>query len=472
MSKPDAKLQSRDGSHNRADSVLMCLITKHDGGHFETRTRSDTLPAVMSSVTPASPGDIVVLDARQPSPVARDLVAEGHTVLHVTSSAALARAVANRAPHVVCTSEEEAYPLPPIAEEFEVVRFGSGDVDLLRVAVLEGVQTARTRRMLRQVQQDTARRLEPKSKLVGSSETMRALIDQVHRVMNVTVPVFLQGESGTGKELVARTIHDAGNRALHPFVALNCASIPEGLQENELFGHERGAFTGAAQAFPGKFEQAHRGTLFLDEIGDATPSVQTRLLRVLQEGTVQRLGGTVARAVDVRVVAASHKDIEALVSSGTFRQDLYFRIVVYPIVVAPLRERRDDIPLLMMHFLRKYASEGDRIKAVVPEALDMFCAHAWPGNVRQLENAVRRAIIASDSDIDVRVARVVLGAEPQRSVASTLAPFDSDEIIPLAELERRAIEHALRVTGGNRALAAKKLGIGRATLHRKLVGKG
>jgi DNA-binding NtrC family response regulator len=324
--------------------------------------------------------------------------------------------------------------------------------------------------MLKQIHKDTARRLEPKSKLVGSSESMRALIDQVHRVMNVTVPVFLQGESGTGKELVARTIHDAGNRAEQPFVALNCASIPEGLQENELFGHERGAFTGAAQAFPGKFEQAHRGTLFLDEVAETSPSVQARLLRVLQEGVVQRLGGTVARAVDVRVVAASHKDLDALVRSGTFRQDLYFRIVVYPIVVAPLRERRDDIPLLIMHFLRKYAGEGSgRIKAMAPEALDQFCAHSWPGNVRQLENAVRRAIIASDGDIGVRVARVILGTESDRNAHSPLVPSPDDDIVPLAELERRAIAHALHVTGGNRALAAKKLGIGRATLHRKLV---
>ena len=426
---------------------------------------SSVLPTV-----PVSPGDVVVRDSRRPSPVVEALAAEGHAVQHVPSRAALIKALASGNPHVVCVPEGDRDPLPPLAEDVVVVRFGPDDPHRLRAAVLEGVQAARTRRMLKQIHKDTARRLEPKSKLVGSSESMRALIDQVHRVMNVTVPVFLQGESGTGKELVARTIHDAGNRAEQPFVALNCASIPEGLQENELFGHERGAFTGAAQAFPGKFEQAHRGTLFLDEVAETSPSVQARLLRVLQEGVVQRLGGTVARAVDVRVVAASHKDLDALVRSGTFRQDLYFRIVVYPIVVAPLRERRDDIPLLIMHFLRKYAGEGSgRIKAMAPEALDQFCAHSWPGNVRQLENAVRRAIIASDGDIGVRVARVILGTESDRNAHSPLVPSPDDDIVPLAELERRAIAHALHVTGGNRALAAKKLGIGRATLHRKLV---
>ncbi len=422
--------------------------------------------------TAPSPGDVIVRDSRRPSPVAEALVADGHAVQQVASVNALGESVARRNPHVVCVPEGEE--LPSMAEDVLVVRYGSEDLDGFRRAVLEGVQTARTRRMLGQLSSRRSRKLEPKSKLVGSSEAMRALIDQVHRVMNGTVPVYLQGESGTGKELVARTIHDAGNRSRHPFVALNCASIPEGLQENELFGHERGAFTGAAEAFPGKFEQAHRGTLFLDEIGDASPSVQTRLLRVLQEGTVQRLGGTVTRAVDVRVVAASHKDLEVLLRSGAFRQDLYYRIVVYPIVVAPLRDRREDIPLLIMHFLRKYAGERDgRIQAMTPEALDLFCAHAWPGNVRQLENAVRRAIIASDGAIDVRVARIVLGTE-QPEEPSPLRTFGDDEIVPLAELERRAIEHALRVTGGNRALAAKKLGIGRATLHRKVgpVGEG
>ena len=311
--------------------------------------------------------------------------------------------------------------------------------------------------------------------IVGRSARMRQVYDQVEKVLDNAVSVFIHGESGTGKELIARAIHYNGARRRGPFVTLNCGAIAESLQESELFGHEKGSFTGAVAQYRGKFEQAHRGTLFLDEIGELSASAQTRLLRVLQEGTIQRLGGTGNVEVDVRIVSATHRDLEALVGQRTFRQDLYYRLMVFPIELPPLRERADDIPSLLNHLLRKHSALS-RHRAVTfdQDAVDVLSRYDYPGNVRELENIVLRALVSSTSE------RIGVEALPpalvmrSMGVAQAGLPADStaEEVLSLDEVERRAIEQAIRALNGNMSLVARRLGVGRATLYRKLARYG
>ena len=315
--------------------------------------------------------------------------------------------------------------------------------------------------------------------IVGQSRPMRELAQQVTRVLESDVAVCIFGESGTGKELVARAIHNGGPRKHGPFVAINCAGIPESLQESELFGHERGAFTGATQMRRGRFEQAHGGTLFLDELGEMSLATQAALLRTLQERTIRRVGGAVETPVDVRIVCATHRDLRDEVEAGRFREDLYFRLVVYPIHLPPLRQRKEDIPVLVGHFLRKLSSDvGRRVERIEPEALDALMRHSWPGNVRELENVVHRSLLACSSDVvklsdlpaDIRCGVLpALPPAPDRPGGGRWAEeFPEDEVVPLRELERRAIQHALKVTQGSVSKAAKMLGIGERTLYRKI----
>ena len=308
--------------------------------------------------------------------------------------------------------------------------------------------------------------------IIGDSAPMRELAHQVERVLHSDVAVCLYGESGTGKELVARAIHKSGQRKSGPFVAINCAAIPESLQESELFGHERGAFTGATNTRRGRFEEARGGTLFLDEIGEMSPATQAALLRTLQERTVRRVGGSEDIPVDARIVCATHRDLRAEVAAGRFREDLYFRLVVYPIVLPPLRERREDIPLLVGHFLRTLGERDERrIERISADALEALQRHAWPGNVRELMNVVHRSMLACPGD-EIRLADLppdlrALPRIPPRHTPEPPAP-QGNEVVPLRELERRAIQHALRVADGSVGKAAKLLGIGRATLYRRI----
>jgi len=234
--------------------------------------------------------------------------------------------------------------------------------------------------------------------IVGDSPALRAALDQVRRVAPTDATVLLAGESGTGKELFARAVHHLSGRKTQSFLAINCAAIPENLLESELFGYEKGAFTGAVSSKRGKLEIADRGTLFLDEIGDLSPALQGKLLRVIEQKQFERVGGNETRTVDIRLVAASNKDLTALVAAGGFRQDLYFRLSVFPIAVPPLRERRDDIELLARHFVGRFAAEQKRRRPVdlVPEALQALRDHSWPGNVRELQNAIERALILGE----------------------------------------------------------------------------
>ena len=299
--------------------------------------------------------------------------------------------------------------------------------------------------------------------LVGSSPAMLRTIDLARRVAQVDSTVLITGESGAGKERIARFIHDESARTAGPFLAINCAAVPETLLESELFGHVRGSFTGASQDRAGLFEAANGGTLLLDEIGDVPPAMQVKLLRVLQEREVRRVGENRARPINVRVLAATNRDLLADVHGARFRQDLYYRLRVVEVVVPPLRERREDILPLARQLLAGTAKRfGKKEPALTPDAANLLLQYAWPGNVRELENALERAVALAQSDrIGVDDLPPEIGSAPPASPAA-------GTILTLAEVERDYIAAALRASGGNRAKAAERLGIGAATLYRKL----
>jgi len=278
--------------------------------------------------------------------------------------------------------------------------------------------------------------------------------------------VLIQGESGTGKELVARAIHFNGPRRKRPFISENCAAIPDSLLQTELFGHVRGAFTGASRDRSGLFEQAHGGTLMLDEVGDMSPTMQAQLLRALQEGEVRRVGGDRPIRVDVRVLAATHRDLQAEVTAGRFREDLLYRLQVLGIQIPALRERADDVALLVGHFLRRIAAErGREAPRIDAEVMQLLAAYAWPGNVRQLQNVVQRlSLLAGEAPITRRLLEEDTGL---RQLLGTAAP-KSESPMSLEVSEREQIVRALRATQGNRSRAARILGISRATIYRKL----
>jgi two-component system response regulator HydG len=305
----------------------------------------------------------------------------------------------------------------------------------------------------------------PGGTLVGRSAGMRAVNELIRRVAVASTPVLVIGETGTGKELVARDIHAEGPRRDAPFVAVNCAAVPEALLESELFGHLRGAFTGATQTRRGLFLEANRGTLFLDEIGDMPLALQAKLLRVLETGEVRSVGSDGSRKTDVRIIAATHRDLVAEIRAGRFRQDLYFRLNVVPVSIPPLRERKDDIPLLLEHFLQKSRARaaGASPRTFTPEAIGLLVRYAWPGNVRQLENAIDRWIVTGDGgEIDA--------AEVQSLIAEWDTPDfpgTPTEMLPLQIFEDRYIAWILERVGGNKTRASEILQIDPSTLYRR-----
>ena len=305
--------------------------------------------------------------------------------------------------------------------------------------------------------------------ILGRSAPIRAMQEIIATVAPTEATVLISGESGTGKELVARALHSASARAEKPLVTVNCAALAENLLESELFGHEKGSFTGADRRREGRFAQANGGTLFLDEIGEMPLSLQAKLLRALQQGEVQRVGADAAITVDVRVLAATNRDLREEVAQKRFREDLYFRLNVICIEVPPLRDRADDIPVLAAHFLERFASRNRKnVRGFSPQALASMLRYAWPGNVRELENAVERAVILCNGDLitERELPAVVTGPTPagerQPEMDASLAGLSLDTV------ERRAIEETLRQTGDNKSEAARQLGITRATLHNKL----
>lgn len=298
--------------------------------------------------------------------------------------------------------------------------------------------------------------------IICKSARMREVLELAREVADLRSTVLIRGESGTGKEVVARAIHYSGSRAQKPFIAVSCAALAETLLESELFGYEKGAFTGAAERKKGKFELADGGTIFLDEIGDIPPKLQADLLRVLQERSFYRVGGSEEVHVDVRVIAATHKDLRGLVEEGRFREDLYYRLNVIEIVLPPLRERREDIPLLAEHFVERIANElGKPVEEISEDAMRLLMDHHWPGNVRELENAIERAIVTCRGP--------VLTAEDFSFLRSNgAARIQVPDNMTLAEMEKLMIEATLRRTGGNVKEAAASLGIDRSTLYEKL----
>jgi two-component system, NtrC family, response regulator HydG len=308
--------------------------------------------------------------------------------------------------------------------------------------------------------------IRAKGQMIGASPAFRRMLTLVEQVADSSATILIQGESGAGKELVARTIHERSGRRNGPFVAVNCAALPETLLESELFGYEKGAFTGAAGRKEGRFELANGGTLFLDEVADLSLVTQPKILRVLQAGEYERLGGTRTLQVDVRIVAATNQDLSDMVKDKRFREDLYYRLNVITVRVPPLRERHEDIRVLAQHYLRVYAAKnGRKLEGFSNEALERLESYAWPGNVRELENLIERTVLLARKD------RIDAEDLPEEVAGVKRPPRDAIlELVgtPLADIEQRLLDETLRITGGNKTQAAKLLGIDVRTVARKL----
>lgn len=328
------------------------------------------------------------------------------------------------------------------------------------------VRNAAERKRLMLESQKLKARLEESSEtpeIVGKSKAMQQVMELVHTVAKTDATVLIRGESGTGKELIARAIHANSNRRYMPIVTVNCGALAEGVLESELFGHEKGAFTGAHYQRKGKFEMADGGTIFLDEIGDISLKTQTDLLRVLEEKKFCRVGGNKEIYSDFRTIAATNKDIEQMVADGTFRSDLYYRLNVFTIFIPPLKERPEDIPVLIEHFIGKYArSMNKQIRGIDPSAMGMLLAYDWPGNVRELENAIERAIVVAKSEI-LHAAGFQFRFEAQKNGEKRDRPLGT-----LSDMEKEYIQTVLEETGWNIAQSARLLDIDRVTLYNKI----
>ncbi len=366
-----------------------------------------------------------------------------------------------------------------VQDAVQATRLGAYDFlekPLSREKVLLSVSHALESSGLAQENQALRKRVEASYEMVGESPALEAIRSQIGKVAPTNGRVMILGESGTGKELIARDIHSQSHRADGPFIKVNCAAIPEELIESELFGSDKGAFTGAVSQRDGKFLQADGGTLFLDEIGDMSLSVQAKVLRALEQGEFERVGGSETIRVDVRVLAATNKDLESQVEKGEFREDLFFRLNVVPIVAPPLRDRRGDVPLLVNHFLELYAETNDfRPKSVAPEAVDALCRHAWPGNIRELKNLVERLSIMVSGDtvhevdlpaldgLDSKATSDSPGGSGWPTISTGLTLKEVRE-----QIERHYISNALESCGWNVTQTARTLGIERTNLHKKI----
>jgi DNA-binding NtrC family response regulator len=397
--------------------------------------------------------DIMVLDHRMPAPdgmeVLRRIRAQGATfpIIMLTAHGNVATAV-------------EA--MKAGASEYLTKPF---DLEELKLALEKAMHfrelAAEVERLREEVQKDY-----DVEGIVASDPGMLDILETVRKVAPTSATVMIYGESGTGKELIARAIHDLSDRATRPFVSVSAGALPETLLESELFGYEKGAFTGAVTAKPGRFEMANGGTLFLDEIGDISPATQVKLLRVLQERKFERLGGTRTIDVDVRVVAATNQDLQQLIADGAFREDLFYRLNVVPVTLPPLRQRSSDIPVLAAHFLEKYRAGSKTLSA---EAVQAFASYQWPGNIRELENTIERIVILSHDDIiglDDLPAEVRANAcGIERSAGGFVLPEDG---VDLEEVELDLVRQALDRSGNNTPKAAKLLGLTTKTLEARM----
>ncbi len=342
------------------------------------------------------------------------------------------------------------------------------DFEKLKVTLRRAADHRRLREENRELRKRLGEQFDP-GRIIGRSSSMERLLETVSQVAPSEATVLISGESGTGKELVAGAIHYNSPRREGPFVKINCAAITETLLESELFGHERGAFTGAERRKEGKFFQASGGTLFLDEVSEMSLQMQVKLLRVLQEREFSRVGGEEVLKVDVRLVAATNRDLAGAIEEGTFREDLYYRLDVVGLQLPPLRERREDIPLLCQHFLQRFAEKNRKqIKGFTPEAMDGLTRYRWPGNVRELMNAVERAVVLARSDYLSADDFPMIGQGAQDNGAEALPAVGLSGDQTLDNVERATILKTLEAVGGNKSEAARRLGITRKTLHTKL----
>jgi DNA-binding NtrC family response regulator len=342
-------------------------------------------------------------------------------------------------------------------------------LDHLMAVIQKALEVRALRDENRQLREELGRRYTFDN-IVGHSAAMQEIFATVARVAPTNATVLLAGESGVGKDLVARAIHYHSPRRERPFVKINCSAIPENLMESELFGFEKGAFTGAINSKPGKFEQADTGTAFLDEIGDVPPAIQVKLLRVLQEREFERLGSNKTRRIDVRIIAATNQDLRAALEQGTFREDLYYRLNVVPINIPPLRERKEDIPFLAEHFVAKLAREtGSRVESITEAAIQKLMQYHWPGNVRELENVIERSLVlCTGTKLDAADVRLDPIARTRQAAAGYFLP----EGMTLDEFEQAVIREALERSNGNKSQAARLLGLTRNALRYRLSQMG
>jgi two-component system nitrogen regulation response regulator GlnG len=425
----------------------------------------------------ARPPDVILLDLRLPDQSGLDVYRQ-------------IRALDRRIPVVFVTMAKTAdAAIEAMKEGAYDYLFKPLDPHQLRRVVGETLEVGRRMREPAVVA-ESAPDADVDGAIVGSCPAMREVYKAIGRVAAQDVPVLITGESGTGKELVARAVYQHGPRAKAPFLALNCAAIPEGLLESELFGHEKGAFTGADRCRIGKFEQCNGGTIFLDEVGDMPLALQAKILRVLQEQAFERVGGNETVRTDVRLIAATHRDLKAWSNEGRFRPDLYYRLGVFTIHLPALRERGDDLPLLVQHFLRRFSRElGREVHEVAPEALERLSSYSWPGNLRELQSVLKQALLQARGTTLLPTFLPALPQEPSAPVAaSPPAAGDPDlEVfvrVRLAsgegdlyadahrQLDRLLLPRVLEETGGNQLQSARRLGISRDTLRRRLIELG
>ncbi len=449
-----------DDERSMREFLAICL--KRAGHQVTTAEQGDRAVALLDK---GDELDLVITDLKMPGPI------DGLGVLDEVKRKSPETQVIMVTAYA--TAETAIAAMKRGAYDYLTKPFKVDEITVVVDRALERVALQKANAELRDMVQGRYRL----SSLLGKSASMQRVFDMVRKIAGARTNVLLTGESGTGKELVARALHSEGARAPKPFVAVNCGAIPDALLESELFGHVKGAFTGASSAKDGLFTAADGGTLFLDEIGELSAPLQVKLLRALQERKIKPVGSVEEKSVDVRVVAATNRDLEAEVKKGGFRQDLYYRLNVIEILLPPLRQRREDIPLLVEHFVKRFAGElGKRVVAVTPEALQVLCAYDYPGNVRELENLIERAVtletsakISRDALPDLAGSRA-LGVGDAQAVELPADGVDLDRV--LADYEREIVLRALKQTNGVRKEAARLLKVTFRSLRYRLAKLG